>query len=185
MRRHSQNDINTPEQYDSLYFGQRTNELLAKRYLLNKLKDLNKGGRVLDIGCGLGRYFEAFDGMEIHGTELSTMAIAQCGLQYPDARVIQWFAGYPLPYDDGYFDLIWCGEFLEHIEEPQNAINDIIAKLKTGGSALFCTPIGEDSICPEHLWFFDRADIDKMFDDYNAEIKEVENGTRFNVLVTK
>ena len=101
-------DVNTPENYDEIYFGPRTAQLQSYPYIVDTLMRLSCGGKVLDIGCGVGRYFYAFDDCKIYGTELSTKAIEDCGKTYPDAKIVQWFAGNPLPYKDNTFNLVWC-----------------------------------------------------------------------------
>lgn len=178
-------DVNTPENYDEIYFGPRTAQLQAYPYIIDILKELNRGGKVLDIGCGVGRYFQAFDGCEIYGTELSLKAIEDVKEKFPKAKVVQWFAGTPLPYEDNTFDLVWCGEFLEHVDSPRQTIEEVNRVLKTGGHALFITPVGENSACPEHLWFFDDADISILFDKYNVEIEKVHDETRYQIILTK
>lgn len=196
MRRNNQTDINTPEHYDELFYGPRSKEMLATGDLLQKLRALNFGGRVLDIGCGPGRYFPAFNGSEIYGTELSEKATIEALSYYPYARIEKWYAGNPLPYPDNYFELVWCGEFLEHVEHPQQVVDEVIRVLKPGRKALFTTPIGEHAKCPEHLWFFDLSDIIGFFKDKcHAVISEEGNlspkgsrrfrPSRFHALITK
>lgn len=187
MKRLNILDVNTPENYDTIYFGPRTKELLAQKYILDLLTLLNKmGGNVLDVGCGIGRYFSAFKGRKIYGTELSLKAIAKVKKDYPEAKVAQWFAGTPLPYQDNFFNLVWAGEFLEHIQDPRQAINEIYRVLSPKGKALFITPVGENSKCPEHLWFFDRSDIDGLFFKYPTKvISLIASGTRFCIILGK
>lgn len=193
MIRNNQRDINTPERYDELYFGDRADQLLEHPLIISKLTKLNVGGRVLDIGCGVGRYFHAFEGCDIHGTELSTKAAIQALKVNPRATLSQWYAGSPLPYPNEYFDLVWCGEFLEHVEDPKGIVNEVDRVLKVGGKALFVTPIEMDSACEEHLWFFDRKDIEEMFADYKVTISTFSHNhlrglgkpTRFSILMEK
>jgi SAM-dependent methyltransferase len=106
MKRTDIPDVNTPENYDAIYFGPRTNQLLAHPYIIDMLSAFNyKKGNVLDVGCGVGRYFHAFAGSKIYGTELSKRAITQVNLKYPDAEVVQWFSGTPLPFIDNFFNV--------------------------------------------------------------------------------
>jgi len=180
-------DINTPDNYEKIYFGTRTIELRAHKEIIDLLSELNHNkGNVLDIGCGLGRYFPAFKGSQIYGTELSIKVIEKTKHDYPDAHLVQWFAGTPLPYLDNFFNLIWCGEFLEHINDPQQAIEEIYRVLTYGGVALFMTPIGTNSQCPEHLWFLDQQEIEGFFAKYeHKQIITVANNTRFRIILRK
>lgn len=182
-------DINTPEAYDEIYFGKRSDELPAFDHVVEKLKSLNKGGRVLDIGCGLGRYFKSFDGCEIHGTEISTKAISNTQELFPKSKIVQWFAGSPLPYEDGFFDLIWCGEVLEHVQDPKQVVRECQRVLKDGGNALFTTPYGTYAKCDEHLWFFYEDDISKVFDGTKFSVEKYPPKKRtpqhFHITMTK
>lgn len=199
MRRTDQiEDINTPERYDELFFGERTIQMLAFPHLIKILSDLNTNkGNVLDIGCGLGRYFCAFEGSKIFATELSLRSIQKAKEDYPDATIIQWFAKDPLPFNDDFFNLIWAGEFLEHLTDPKLVVKEIYRVLAPGGKAVFVTPVGQNSITPEHLWFFDRNDIDEIFKNYehkeisihNSQTGEVQGEdvfeSRFHIILTK
>ena len=178
-------DVNTPENYDEIYFGPRTEQLLAYDDFIDLLKELNTGGNALDIGCGLGRYFSAFEGCKIYGTELSLKTIAKTKQDYPESEIVQWFAGTPLPFPDNMFNLVWAGEFLEHIQSPRQAVDEIYRVMKPGAKALFVTPVGNNSECPEHLWFFDDEDIKTLFDNYNVEVSKVHEDTRYQIILTK
>lgn len=179
-------DINTPEKYDELFFGPRSHEMLAHPYVIKQLKDLKLPGQpILDIGCGLGRYFTAFDGCPIFGTELSTKCIEFIKNNYPNVNVQQWFAGTPLPFENNFFNLIWAGDILEHVENPQTFVKDIIRILQINGHALFSTPVENKIPCAEHLWYFSMTDIQTIFCNYKTQINICENGFKFNILVTK
>lgn len=187
MKRKGIPDVNTPDNYDNIYFGPRTKELLAHKYILDLLTSLNKRkGNVLDVGCGVGRYFSAFKGSKIYGTELSWKAIAKVKQDYPDAIVTQWFAGTLLPFQDNFFNLVWAGEFLEHIQDPQQTIDEIYRVLAPNGIGLFITPVGESSKCPEHLWFFSQEEIEELFSKFPCkEITQIVKNTRFQIVLIK
>lgn len=186
MKRTGITDINTPENYDEIYFGVRNSQLLANDEFLSVLNFLSKGvGSVLDVGCGLGRYFSAFKGNAIYGTELSTKCIDRLKTEYTAAQIIQWFAGNQLPYSDNFFGLVWCGELLEHVENPSQVVEEIYRVLKPGSMALFTTPAGNHHECPEHLWFFDKKDIEDIFGKYYHESGLSDDKENFIILMKK
>lgn len=45
-----------------------------------------------------------------------------------------------LPVKDDVFDTVFCTQVLEHVPEPQKAINEIYRVLKKGGHAIFTVP---------------------------------------------
>ena len=48
---------------------------------------------------------------------------------------VEGFAG-ALPFDDSTIDLVWCERVLQHLADPQSAINDIARVLRPGGRAV-------------------------------------------------
>src|SRR3954469_5033062 len=45
-----------------------------------------------------------------------------------------------LPFDDAAFDLVWCSEVIEHLEDPAFALNELRRVTKPGGLLLLTTP---------------------------------------------
>lgn len=46
-----------------------------------------------------------------------------------------------IPYEDNYFDLIYCSHILEHVPDDRKAISELYRVLKPGGTALILVPI--------------------------------------------
>lgn len=46
-----------------------------------------------------------------------------------------------IPYDDNYFDLIYCSHILEHVPDDKKAIDELYRVLKPNGTALILVPI--------------------------------------------
>lgn len=169
MKRLNEEDINTGQRYDTLYFGDRTNELMPYKDIANLLSILNPRGKVWDVGCGLGRYFPYFLGSFIYGTELSTECLISLEKEYPYFPLIRWSLGEPLPRGWNNFDLVWCGEVMEHVLDPQLLIDTVYNSLRPGGVAVFSTPFQDSIICPEHIWAFDRNDIETLFSKFSGK----------------
>jgi len=53
----------------------------------------------------------------------------------PNISFIEGLAG-ALPFDDASVDLVWCERVLQHVKDPQAAINDIARVLRPGGRAV-------------------------------------------------
>lgn len=95
-------------------------------------------GKVLEDGCGVGLYLRRFQ-------EQAEQAV---GLEYDHGRaaaahahtrdVVQ-AAGEDLPFPTGAFDLIVSHEVIEHVQDDEKTIREIIRALKPGGRlVLFC-----------------------------------------------
>ncbi len=81
------------------------------------------GKRILDFGCGIGTYRAALErsgarwvGVDLTGRE-------------PTAHA----EGGRLPFRDGAFDLVFCTSVLEHLPEPDAALDEMRRVLAEGG----------------------------------------------------
>lgn len=97
------------------------------------LSEAAPGQRVLDAGCGKGRYAaivkQHFPTAEVHAVDVSAEMLRHVPAGI-DARVstIQ-----DLPYPNASFDLVFCVEALEHVPNPQAAIAEMTRVLKPAG----------------------------------------------------
>ena len=96
--------------------------------LVSLAKPLNPK-KVLDAGCGEGFSLNKLIinnvGEELEGIENSKEAIVLGKKLFPKAK-IKLGSVYDLPYEANYFDLVLCTEVLEHLENPQKALSEII-----------------------------------------------------------
>lgn len=98
------------------------------RNLLNLISK-KKVESILDVGCGegftLNRLKEHKIGKKLEGLEYLQTAIDLGKEMYPDIKITQGSI-YELPYKDNSFDLVLCTEVLEHLEEPQKALKELV-----------------------------------------------------------
>ncbi|MGE0558425.1 MAG: class I SAM-dependent methyltransferase [Burkholderiales bacterium] len=125
--------------YDSSYFSAYRNDpkreamYVAERARIKKLKP--SGGRILDVGCGLGGFLAGFapEQWQRHGVEISEMAAGEArkaGIQVND------FAK-AYDYPDEYFDVITFRGSLQLIPTPFAVIQTCIKLLVPGGILVF------------------------------------------------
>jgi malonyl-CoA O-methyltransferase len=94
---------------------------------------LNDAKRVLDAGCGKGRYAalikQSMPQVEVHAVDVSPEMLRHvpAGI-YTHCASIQ-----DLPYPDASFDLVYCVETLEHAPNPEAALNEMTRVLAPGG----------------------------------------------------
>jgi 2-polyprenyl-6-hydroxyphenyl methylase/3-demethylubiquinone-9 3-methyltransferase len=102
------------------------------------------GIAVLDVGCGGGLLAEEFAalGCRVTGIDPSSASLvaarthaAQGGLaiEYVEG------SGEALPFEDGSFDVVYCCDVLEHVDDVGKTIVEIARVLKPGGAFLFDT----------------------------------------------
>jgi len=108
----------------------------VKRFLINNflrtiflcLEGL-KINRVLDAGCGEGFVLSEFKnrdiGNELEGIDCSEQAL-DIGRKLFPHLILKHGNIYHLPYEDNTFDLVLCNEVLEHLAEPEKALNEVV-----------------------------------------------------------
>ena len=95
-------------------------------------------GKVLENGCGVGMYVEhlAPFGGQVIGLEYD---FERAGEARQNSLHIINAAGEYLPLPSSSFDLILSHEVIEHVQDDQAAIQEMVRTLKPGGRiALFC-----------------------------------------------
>ena len=106
------------------------------------LAELRPGERVLDLGCGAGRFVAALRdaGVEPVGVELSSAALERARRNVPgaDVRLMEPDGGIPLGH--GEVDLVWCSEVLEHVPDTAALLHEVRRVLRPGGRLLVTVP---------------------------------------------
>ncbi len=103
------------------------------------LKPLVAGARVLDVGCGVGQVVArlAQAGYEAYGVDVSEPNIARARQFSPRCQL---YDGRKLPYPDGHFASVGALNVLEHVEEPEAFLAELVRVAALGGRVLVSTP---------------------------------------------
>ena len=116
------------------------------------LRMLPERGRVLEVGCGAGRFLRAIvklrPELELVGCDVSRSSLEVLGELAPEIerRVV---SGSELPAADEEFDAILVVDVLEHVEEPGSLLSAIRRALKPEGLFHLHVPCEADALC---LW---------------------------------
>lgn len=117
-------------------------------------------GRVLDLGCGTGRFTtllgEVFGGRVI-GVEPSLAMLRERGAEAaPHARFVAG-AGEALPLRAGAVDLAFLSMVYHHFRSPADVAAEVRRVLRRGGHVVVRTPTQETLDGYEYLRFFPEA----------------------------
>ena len=103
------------------------------------LRPAKPGARVLDVGCGagqvVGRLTEA--GFAAHGVDVSEPNIARARRF---SERCQLYDGKQLPFPDRHFASVGALNVLEHVEEPEAFIVELVRVLEPGGRIVISSP---------------------------------------------
>lgn len=107
-----------------------------------------QAGKVLDLGARRSPYTQSLQGLVV-GADLPAESQATLGFsstslnKFASERHVPIFArGENLPFKRDSFDVILMIEVIEHIEEDQRAILEVLAALKPNGILVITTPNG-------------------------------------------
>jgi SAM-dependent methyltransferase len=95
-----------------------------------------KGERILEAGCGTGRFTELAleTGAEVFSFDLSTAVEAACRNNYGKALLTMFQASiYEIPLRNSTFDKIFCLGVLQHCPDVEEAFRSMVPFLRPGG----------------------------------------------------
>src|SRR3978361_1330784 len=106
------------------------------------LAEAKPGERVLDLGCGAGRFVAALQdaGADPVGVELAEAALERARRNVPGAELHALGSDGAIPLEDASVDLVWCSEVLEHVPDTAGLLSEARRVLRTGGRLLVTTP---------------------------------------------
>ena len=150
------------------------------------LNEARAGERVLDLGCGAGRFVAALRdaGADPVGVELADGALERARRNVPGADFRPMTDAIPL--EDSSVDLVWCSEVLEHVPDTAGLLSEVRRVLKTGGRLLATTPAPrrllallrwDEHFDPlgQHVRFYSRRSLTRTLETFAFEGVEVSS----------
>jgi SAM-dependent methyltransferase len=142
--------------YESAIWGAETirpGEWTIAGYRLEEaLVHLPRRGRVLEIGCGAGRFLRALHlhrpELELVGADVSRSALGILSESSPEIET-RWIEDARLPAEGGEFDAVLAMDVLEHVADPDRTLGEIRRVLASGGILHLHVPCEAD---PRSLW---------------------------------
>ena len=103
------------------------------------LRPAKPGARALDVGCGVGQVVGRLTaaGFEGFGVDVSEPNIAKARHQ---SERCQLYDGKRLPFPDRHFASVGALNVLEHVEEPETFITELVRVTEVGGRIVLSSP---------------------------------------------
>jgi len=109
----------------------------AEKRLIGRFLQVKPGMRILDVGCGTGRFTADFlkQGAKVYGLDSSPEMVEYAGRIHRGAEFIVGEAE-ALPYSENHFDAVVTITALEFVADPLKALIEIRRVLKPNGTLL-------------------------------------------------
>ncbi len=119
--------------YSMYWWSNRFNARLARRYG-------QPGARLLEIGSGLGHLVgQLEDTFETYGMDVNQWAVKQAR-EVAQKTHLQTASAQELPFSNHSFNVVIIKHIVEHLPDPQTAIQEIGRVTERGGTLILATP---------------------------------------------
>jgi malonyl-CoA O-methyltransferase len=169
----------TIDKHDPLY-------ILVKDSILKVLPVMaNQKVKILDAGCGKGRYLKNLltedNRLELYGFDLSAAVLRNI----PQEITVKQGSLLNIPYPAEYFDFVYVCEALEHCVNLEGALYELARVVKKGGSVLIIDKnrkkLGAMKLAECEQWF-DIKVLFKLLTDTGFSVTVYENIIKNGVL---
>lgn len=138
--------------------------------------------KILDLGCGKGEYSNYLakcnKNYQVYGVDINKKSISFANRnKFYKEQVFKVCRAEKIPFENNFFDKIYCFEVLEHVADLNKTLSEIVRTLKVGGKFIFSVPTEESeeilsNLNPDysreigHRRVFSREDIMKMLNEF-------------------
>ena len=158
------------------YYYRKLGDMICRRF--------PQPGKLLDVGCSRGWFFDAMHGWECHGNEIGASDALIARERHGDRIVIGPFEEYPLR--ENYFDVITMQDVFDHFRDPMRILEKSWRLLRPGGlivikahniSCLYAKLTGRSFyaiIPPSHLFYYNRRTLDRALSNSGFHVVDSE-----------
>ena len=128
-------------------------------------------GRALDLGCGVGHSFTELAPRETVGVDLNAEALEGQRRETVVADMRN------LPFGDAAFASVISVQSVEHVPDPERALDEVARVLEPGGTAVFVTPnrltfgVPDEIIDPYHYREYSPPELRALCSPFFEEIE--------------
>ncbi len=108
------------------------------RYLSERFLQRQRGGRLLDLGCGRGEFLHGFAGQGFRAQGVDRARPSQP--RFPERVALADYEKEKLPFADGSFDVLFSKSVFEHIVDIGRVLRECQRVLTPGGRMIAMVP---------------------------------------------
>jgi glycosyltransferase involved in cell wall biosynthesis/SAM-dependent methyltransferase len=150
-------NLNTPEYWDEVHAEELDHGIIRadveKFRILSK--EIKKKAEVLDYGCGKGELLEFLvqkrQDLKLYGYDISKVAVKHINDRLEGVSATAY-------RPKAKFDVIICNHLLEHLDNPEEEVDEMVKLLKPKGLLIISVPLN-DKFWPEHQKIFKPVDL--------------------------
>jgi 2-polyprenyl-3-methyl-5-hydroxy-6-metoxy-1,4-benzoquinol methylase len=185
--------VPTREHYEALWQAlpeglEPSDFVRRRRFLLEHVGRVGSDPRVLDVGCGEGRFAAELlrAGADVVAVDVAEEPLRRARLLCPELDLRLVAPEGPWQLDDASFDAVWAGEVLEHVADTAAWLSEVRRVLRSGGSLVASTPAhGRLALARlavsrrafaahfdplgDHLRFYERRTLARLLGEFGFE----------------
>jgi len=119
--------------------SQRKYILERKTEIMKKFLGKSKGGNILDIACGTGRFFYLYGKRKIYGIDISRDQLKQAKKKDKKA-ILKICNAEKLCFPPEKFNVVITSQFIEHIPQYAQVLKEMVRVCKKGGTLIIDFP---------------------------------------------
>jgi ubiquinone/menaquinone biosynthesis C-methylase UbiE len=134
---------------DDVFYGRKSVEMaefararvdVVLEMIRSEREKAERGLRVLDVGCGDGACSKLFLDIdnEVYGIDKRADRVESAARKGIKAKVFDLVNG--LPFEDGFFELVYAAEVLEHVYDTDFLLEEVSRVLKKNGVLIVTVP---------------------------------------------
>lgn len=172
-----------PEERENLRYSRGAdNPIEMEEEIMFSLLPEAKGGRLLDVGCGIGTIALELQkrGFDVYGIDLSSVAVEKAKKRGVNAAVCDVDKD-GIPFADGYFDVVWAGDVVEHVFDPVFLLQEMARVLKSDGRLLLTVPNNLNIYARTHIFLTGKSPQSHVY----RKLKQCKHHTLFSFELLK
>lgn len=153
-----------------------------------------KSGKLLDVGCGNGRYLDGMKklGWQTQGVEFNASAVEVCKLSGLTVHHGDLFSAH---FDSNSFDVINVSHVIEHVPNPVAFFTELARVLKQNGTLVIKTPnslaLGRKLFntnwyandVPRHLYLFSHKNLSVLANKCGLKLQQFKTSSAPKIIL--